>query len=215
MYTIDAVTCLIVFNKFQYPLAFAPKLFFLLVFHRVPSLAPYCLSYMLMIFLNFFSPNSSLTVYADGILLSHQIRSSHCLQEVQKDIDLIPSCLSSKFLTINTIKTNNMIVTRKFYINQCARNGGAMYIISYVSTINQILGCNFTDNMALIGNNGAVFVNFITSSSTLICSNSNWNRNQAAHNGGVYDCYSQTPIICVFTISTLCQQPSPWTCCVL
>ena len=48
-----------------------------------------------------FSSNSSLTMYADDILLSHPIHSSQCLQQVQWDIDLMSSCLSSKFLTID------------------------------------------------------------------------------------------------------------------
>ena len=60
-----------------------------------------------------FSPNSSLTMYADDILLSHPIHSSDCLQQVQKDIDLMSSCLSSKLLTINAKKSKYMIVTRK------------------------------------------------------------------------------------------------------
>ena len=58
------------------------------------------------------SPSSSLTMYADDILLSHPVTSSQCLRQVQSDIDLISSWLSSRFLTINSNKTKSMIVSR-------------------------------------------------------------------------------------------------------
>ena len=59
-----------------------------------------------------------------------------------------------------------------------------MFIISITNV--QILSCDFVDSMAIYGNGGAAFVNFIETSSTytLSCSNSKYNRNQATDNGG-------------------------------
>ena len=68
--------------------------------------------------------------------------------------------------------------------SNAARDGGAVYILSNMSTKVEILGCNFTDNMAICGNGGAVFINSINSLITLNCSNSNLSRNQATDNGG-------------------------------
>ena len=68
--------------------------------------------------------------------------------------------------------------------NQAAQFGGAVYIISHVSTKVEVLGCNFTNNIAKYGNGGAVFIKFMNSLSTLNCSSSNLSKNQATDNGG-------------------------------
>ena len=68
--------------------------------------------------------------------------------------------------------------------NQATSNGGAVYTISNVSTQVEILYCKFTDNMAVGGHGGAVFMNLINRFSTQNCSSSYLSRNQATHNGG-------------------------------
>ena len=84
--------------------------------------------------------------------------------------------------SLSTLICSNSSLNR----NQAKENGGAMFITSesYVSTNVQILSCNFSDNMAIYGNGGAAFMSFPTSSSTLSCSSSIFNRNQANENGG-------------------------------
>ena len=59
------------------------------------------------------SPSSTLTLYADDILLTSPITSPSCFTSIQSDIDLISSWLSSQHLTINVKKTKYTIVSRK------------------------------------------------------------------------------------------------------
>ena len=85
------------FQQVSLSCGFPPKLLFLLVFHRVPSLAAYCVFYMYMLvtFLNFpFHLIPALLCMLMIFFFPAKICSTQCLQKVQRDIDLISSCLS-------------------------------------------------------------------------------------------------------------------------
>ena len=70
------------------------------------------------------------------------------------------------------------------FVSNVASNGGAVYIISYLCTNLTFSDCNFTNNTAVQGNGGAVFVKMDDLSSTLACENSIFNKNRAANKGG-------------------------------
>ena len=57
--------------------------------------------------------SSTLTLYADDILLSQEISSTTSMSTVQSDINLISSWITSHHLTINSKKTKYMIVSCK------------------------------------------------------------------------------------------------------
>ena len=95
------------------------------------------------------SPSSSLTMYADDILLSHPVTSSQCLRQVQSDIDLISSWLSSRFLTINSNKTKSMIVSRKSSLfasslRPLLLNNCPLDFVSSYKYLGVILTCNLS-----------------------------------------------------------------------
>ena len=57
--------------------------------------------------------SAKLTLYADDILLSQEISAPSSMHYVQSNINLISNWISSHHLTINSLKTKYMIISRK------------------------------------------------------------------------------------------------------
>ena len=56
--------------------------------------------------------SAKLTLYADDILLSQEISAPSSIHYVQSNINLISTWISSHYLTINSLKTKYMIISR-------------------------------------------------------------------------------------------------------
>ena len=57
--------------------------------------------------------SAKLTLYVDDILLSQEISAPSSMHYVQSNIDLISTWISSHYLTINSLKTKYMIISKK------------------------------------------------------------------------------------------------------